>query len=170
MIARISTYLLVAAAAFLGGCASIVNGHNQALSVETRAASGPITGASCKLSNNKGTWFVTTPGSTTVQRSFEDMLVRCDKESHEPGIAAVKSSTKAMAFGNIIFGGVIGAGVDIATGAAYDYPSLITVEMGKNAIIQAPAPAASTAQTGRSATVAADAPPAPATQATGVRQ
>ena len=34
-----------------------------------------------------------------------------------------------MAFGNILFGGVIGAGVDIATGAAYDYPELIVVEV-----------------------------------------
>lgn len=32
-----------------------------------------------------------------------------------------------MAFGNLLFGGVIGAGVDIGTGAAYDYPNLISV-------------------------------------------
>jgi hypothetical protein len=31
-----------------------------------------------------------------------------------------------MLAGNIIFGGVIGGGVDVATGAAYDYPALIT--------------------------------------------
>jgi len=31
-----------------------------------------------------------------------------------------------MAAGNIVFGGLIGVGVDIATGAAYDYPALIT--------------------------------------------
>jgi phosphoketolase len=34
-----------------------------------------------------------------------------------------------MAAGNIIFGGPIGAGVDAATGAAFDYPSLIKVLM-----------------------------------------
>ena len=34
-----------------------------------------------------------------------------------------------MAFGNILIGGVIGVGVDVATGAAYDYPDLITVQM-----------------------------------------
>jgi hypothetical protein len=32
-----------------------------------------------------------------------------------------------MAFGNIIAGGIIGAGVDIHTGAAYDYPVSISV-------------------------------------------
>jgi hypothetical protein len=113
------------------GCASIVSGTNQSVSVETRNETGSVSGASCKLSNNKGTWFITSPGSTMVQRSFEDMSVRCDKGSEEPGIASAKSSTKAMAFGNVIFGGPIGVGVDIATGAAYDYPELITVFMGK---------------------------------------
>ncbi len=120
------------------GCASIVNGQNQSVSIETRDDTGVVTGANCKLSNNKGTWYVTSPGSTIVQRSYEDLGVRCEKEPLEPGIASVKSATKAMAFGNIIFGGVIGAGVDIATGAAYDYPTLITVLLGKLA------PAAST--------------------------
>jgi hypothetical protein len=36
-----------------------------------------------------------------------------------------------MAFGNILFGGVIGAGVDVYNGAAYDYPNLLNIEMGK---------------------------------------
>jgi hypothetical protein len=144
------------------GCASIVNGQNQSLSVETRSDAGPLSGINCKLSNNKGTWFITTPGSTIVQRSFEDMSVRCDKDGMEPGFATVKSGTKPMAFGNILFGGVIGAGVDISTGAAYDYPALITVQMGKNSSIGAPAPAAtaSAAEPAKAASAAGASVPA----------
>jgi hypothetical protein len=123
--------VLIGTSQFMG-CASIVNGQNQSISVETRTEIGALSAASCKLSNNKGTWFVTTPGSATVQRSFEDLSVRCEKEPHEPGLLSVKSGTKPMAFGNIIFGGIIGAGVDMSTGAAYDYPTLITVTMGKS--------------------------------------
>jgi hypothetical protein len=37
-----------------------------------------------------------------------------------------------MAFGNIIFGGIIGGAIDAGSGAAYDYPPLITVLMGEN--------------------------------------
>ena len=51
----------------------------------------------------------------------------------------MNSSTKAMAFGNILFGGPIGAGVDMASGAAYDYPNLITVMMGTTSTIGTPA-------------------------------
>jgi phosphoketolase len=42
--------------------------------------------------------------------------------------------------GNILFGGPIGAGVDMASGAAYDYPNLITVMMGSNTTVGTPAP------------------------------
>ncbi len=167
MVFRSWNGVVLLAATQLVGCASIVNGQNQSVSVESRTDSGPISGANCKLSNNKGTWFVTTPGSTMVQRSFEDLSVRCDKDTLEPGLVSVKSSTKAMAFGNIIFGGVIGAGVDMSTGAAYDYPTLITVQMGKSTTQAAPpqaAPAqASPAQATPTAPAAGtSAPPAPA--------
>lgn len=123
------------------GCASIVSGTNQSVTVETRGKEGqPVASANCKLSNNKGTWYVTSPGSVVVSRSFEDLLINCEKEDQLPGLASVASSTKAMAFGNILFGGVIGAGVDIASGAAYDYPTMITVLMGGNVTVDAPAP------------------------------
>jgi hypothetical protein len=147
--------LLTLALGFLPGCASIVSGHNQSLSVETRLKGFPVAGANCKLSNDKGTWFVTTPGSTLVRRSMEDIAVRCEKESTQPGIASVKSSTKGMAFGNILFGGVIGAGVDVASGAAFDYPPLITVEMGESIFIVPPAPPADGEKTSSTAPCAA---------------
>lgn len=121
--------ITVAVAAALPGCASIVDGKNQVVSVETRRDAAIIGGASCKLTNDKGTWYLTAPGTTTVQRSGQDMNIQCDKSGVASGTATVKSSTKGMAFGNILFGGIIGAGVDMASGAAYDYPSPITVEM-----------------------------------------
>lgn len=122
----------------LSGCASIVSGTNQVVSVETRQQSAQVSGATCQLVNDKGTYYVTTPGTVTVRRSLQDMSVKCEKENSASGVAAVKSSTKAMAFGNLLFGGVIGAGVDIASGAAYDYPSVIEVMLGET--VASPAP------------------------------
>lgn len=123
--------LAIGVVALTSGCASIVNGHNQSLSVQTRSKAGDqVAGANCKLSNDKGIWFLTTPGTTTIHRSLRDLSLVCEKEGYAAGTLFSKSSTKPMAFGNILFGGVIGAGVDIATGAAYDYPNLIVVEMG----------------------------------------
>jgi uncharacterized protein YceK len=137
-----TTGLLLSVTLLASGCASIVNGQNQSLSVQTRSKAGAqVAGASCKLSNDKGVWFVTTPGTTTVHRSYESLQLSCEKDGFESGLLSSKSSTKGMAFGNILFGGVIGAGVDISTGAAYDYPEMIVVEMGQD-LTPAPQPVA----------------------------
>lgn len=124
-------FALLFVVALCPGCASIVSGTNQSLSVVTTTAIGvDIEGARCALVNDKGSWYATTPGSVTVHRSYSDLSVNCTKEGLEPGSSVVKSSTKGMAAGNILFGGIIGAGVDVSSGAAYDYPNLITVTMG----------------------------------------
>jgi hypothetical protein len=130
----------LAALSGLTGCASIVSGTSQVISVETLHTSGNLAGASCKLENDKGVYYVTTPGTVTVHRAYGDMNVKCEKPGFDPGMATVKSSTKAMMAGNIVFGGFIGAGVDAASGAAYDYPALFQVMMGQQQTIQQPAP------------------------------
>lgn len=110
------------------GCASIVDGKNQPVSVST----APVKGATCSLENNKGKWYIpSTPASVTVQRSYQNLQISCDKKGYKKGIKNVASATKGMAFGNILFGGVIGAGVDMADGAAYDYPTDIQVPLAR---------------------------------------
>jgi hypothetical protein len=141
MLRSIFTVAALTSAVLSTGCASIVNGQNQSLSVKTNGTDTEVVGAKCTLNSNKGTWYVTSPGSVTVQRSYNDLMVTCKKEGMEDGIGAIKSSTKAMAFGNIIFGGIIGAAVDTSTGAAYDYPDLITIVMGKTSALGGPAAA-----------------------------
>lgn len=112
----------------LTGCASIVNGNQQSVSVKT----GNVQGATCSLENNKGKWYVNqTPGSVLVHRSYDDLKIACEKKGYGLSEESVKSKTKGMAFGNVVFGGVIGAGVDMADGAAYDYPTDINVPFGK---------------------------------------
>jgi hypothetical protein len=113
----------------LSACASIVDGNNQSLSVKTTASGNDLSGAQCELQNNKGVWYVNTPGSVTVHRSYDKLNVTCKETGYTANVVAVDSSTKGMAFGNILFGGLIGVGVDMSTGAAYDYPALITVPM-----------------------------------------
>jgi uncharacterized membrane protein len=111
------------------GCASIVSGTSQVISVETVSDAGGVSGATCKLENDKGVFYVTTPGTVTVRRSYKDMNVKCEKAAFPTGVATIKSKTKGMMAGNILFGGFIGAGVDAASGAAYDYPALFQIKM-----------------------------------------
>lgn len=125
----ISIAMLCVAATTLSGCASIVSGTTQVVSVETLSPEGKVDGAKCKLENDKGVFYVTTPGTVTVRRAYGDLNVTCDKQGVPSGVAKIKSTTKGMVAGNILFGGVIGAGVDMASGAAYDYPPMFSVMM-----------------------------------------
>lgn len=120
--------VLASAIAVLGlsGCASIVDGSHQVLSVVTP----DVKGATCTMTNSKGTYYInSTPGTVTVHRAYGELHVDCTKAGYQDALLTVKSNTKKMAFGNIILGGVIGAGVDMATGSAYDYPEKIVVPM-----------------------------------------
>ncbi|MGS0976245.1 hypothetical protein [Burkholderia glumae] len=142
------------AVCILSGCASITGGSTQVLSVQTTQGGKSLAGAQCTLANDKGTWFVTTPGTVPIHRAYDDLNVKCEKDGSEPGVLTVKSSTKGMAWGNILAGGVIGAAVDMGTGAAYDYPSLLTVSMGVTTTLSPPTKAdpASPASTPQSTT------------------
>ena len=134
VIKRISVFIAILPIIVLTGCASIVNGVDQKVSVTTP----PAKDSNCLLKNSKGVWHVRhTPGSVVVHRAYGKLTVTCDKNGYIEAVKIVKSHTKAMAFGNIIFGGLIGAGVDVGTGAAYNYPDKITVPM-RRAKIYAP--------------------------------
>jgi len=173
---RFTLLPLLACAGLAGGCASIVGGTSQHVRVEARKDAKPVTGAQCRLANSKGTYQVTSPGTVTISRAFDDLTVRCELDPLEPGTASVRSSTKALAFGNILFGGLIGVAIDATSGAAYDYPEDIQVDMGSNTLVTM-ASAAETAlerdlatpTAGQTATLAVAARPAtPAVPAPGV--
>lgn len=115
---------------FATGCASILEGSHQLLSLDARYRDTQVLGATCTLTNDKGKWLVTTPGSVTVSRSARELSARCDKQGLAPGIGAVKSAMKALNVVYMLVGGIAGSIIDSATGAAYHYPASMTVQMG----------------------------------------
>lgn len=143
----------------LPACASVVGGTKQPVTVDT----APVTAARCSLTNDKGTFTVdSTPGSVVVGRSIEDLVVTCGKEGHRGSPLRVASTTKALAFGNILAGGLIGAAVDRGTGAAFDYPAIIHVPLYPTSQPSTPSPVPSvpTVGPGRDAAPPVPAPPA----------
>ena len=144
---KLNSISLVCVLFVLAGCATISgSGSNQSISVQTFATDGSeIEGVKCDMTNDEGTWFVMTPGSTTVHKSNKDLQVVCKKSGIDIGTANVVSRTKGNMFGNIILGGGIGAIVDHNNGAAYEYPGLIKVYMGRtNQRIEEQAPTQAT--------------------------
>lgn len=128
IVRRVSIFAGILTMLAVGGCAAIVGGMNQAVSVDARTADGKtVAGADCTLQNAKGVWYLTTPGTLMVHRAYGDLSISCRKSGQPLGSSVATSSTRGWMFGNLLFGGVIGVGVDIGTGAGYDYPDLITV-------------------------------------------
>ncbi len=129
-------------ACLLSGCASVTSGKFQPLSVAAVKGGEDVDNAKCALTNDKGTWYANTPGSVMVQKSYGDLVVVCKKTGYKPGTLSVKSASNGGVWGNIIAGGLIGYAVDASSGAGFDYPTNLTVSMGKNITLapqQAPA-------------------------------
>ena len=122
---NVGLFVVVFCAVQLSACASIIKGSTAAINV----TSPPITGANCVLSSGQGSWQVTTPASVTVERSKEDIQVRCTKEGYQDATAIIPSNFEGWTVGNLVFGGIIGVGVDAATGAMNDYPNAFQVPM-----------------------------------------
>ncbi|MEH6502812.1 MAG: hypothetical protein V7682_02800 [Cycloclasticus sp.] len=126
-------YKLLAIASLLTmtGCASIVGEKLQPVSVQTTQNNQALVGAGCTLKNDEGEWFVTTPGSVTIQKSTDDLIVNCTKDGYIAGNETVVSKSNTAVWGNILIGGGIGYIVDRNTGAGFNYPNSITVMLRK---------------------------------------
>lgn len=113
------------------GCASVTGSKMQPLSVQTVQDNKEVAGIGCTLTNDAGKWFVTTPGSVTVQKSTGDLAVDCGKDGAVAGHEVAVSKANGGAWGNILLGGPIGYVVDRTSGAGFDYPQTITVVLRK---------------------------------------
>ena len=121
----------------LTGCASITGSRNQPISVTTTHEGKPIPGAYCTLVNDKGTWYVNTPGSVMILKAYGDLSATCKKEETHAGVATFQSANEGAVWGNIVAGGIIGYAVDAGTGAGFSYPPTLNIEMIKGNVIPA---------------------------------
>ena len=126
---KLSPIVATACLTLLSACALAVGGVDQNVAVKTVSGTQDIAGARCSLTNDKGSWFVTSPGSVRVHRSSDTLNVKCEAEGFTANAGSAPSGTKGIAFGNILSFGLLGGAIDIGTGAAYDYPSPIIVNL-----------------------------------------
>jgi hypothetical protein len=104
--------LFVAATSLVQGCATITRGTTEVLVIETTPS-----GADVSLSNGLRCF---TPCALEVKRK-SNLVVDITKSGFDPVrlnvLSEVAGAGAAGMAGNVILGGVIGAGVDAATGA-----------------------------------------------------
>jgi uncharacterized protein YceK len=126
-----TNFLAAALILLLSGCASITQSEMQRVSVTASQDGKALKDADCALTNDRGTWTVKAPAQVDVRKSGENLSVVCKKEGFVDGLLTAVSRAAGSMFGNIIFGGGIGAIIDHNKGVGYDYPDVMPVQMGK---------------------------------------
>jgi hypothetical protein len=123
---RLLVVTLLATFAITSGCATIVKGSSQSVTVNTVPAA-----ASCLLSRDGKEMAVVnpTPGTIQVGKAMGTISIKCTKIGYQDAAGVLASEFQAMTFGNIIFGGIIGVAVDAASGAMNEYPPIVTITM-----------------------------------------
>ena len=124
------TALSLIALVAMTGCASIAGEKTQPITVHTIQNDQEVGGYGCTLTNDAGSWFVTTPASVTVHKSTGDMAVDCKKDEIV-GHETLVSKSNGAVWGNIIAGGGIGYLVDRSTGAGFNYPDTVNIVLHK---------------------------------------
>jgi hypothetical protein len=121
---RISSWLAMACAAALSGCATYIDGTQQYITVNS-----PPTGyAHCVLTRPGESFNVTTPGSIHIAKSSDDLTIRCARPGYSDVAATIPSDVNLWTFGNVATGG-LGVVVDAWTGAMFEYPDTFDVAM-----------------------------------------
>ena len=111
-----------------GGCATITQGANQTILFDTSPS-----GATCSITREGNMLYadITTPISLQIEKDKDDIVITCDKEGHRRAVVHTSSSFEGWTMGNLIFGGIVGLGVDAASGAINEYPSQVVLNLEK---------------------------------------
>jgi PEGA domain len=117
-------YAVAAAAAFtiaLTGCATVINGTSQDYQIDSMPS-----GAKATLSSGET---CTTPCEISLKRR-NDLSVAFELAGYKSETVMVQSRTGGAGVGNILLGGVIGAGVDAANGSMNSlYPRPLRIKL-----------------------------------------
>jgi len=112
--------LIMLLGVFLAGCATIVTGTKQLVTITSN-----VEGATVYLDGIK---IGETPFAGEIKKNGK--VITIEKEGYKKYTLALSTSIEGVFFGNIITGGTLGSITDFASGAAYKYtPASFQVEL-----------------------------------------
>lgn len=124
----------------MSGCASFVNEATHPIRVDTLTDQGQaVSGADCRLTNDHGSTLSKSGETTQVRRSSKDLDITCKHPDHPDAVGRAISRGNAGLAGNIVFGGGIGAIIDLNKGTAYSYPTWVRLVFGKTLVFDSAA-------------------------------
>lgn len=108
----------------LGGCANIVRGTHESVTVETPECPK----ATCTLKHKKGEWLVTTPGSVIIPRSDDPLSITCNKDDKTVTQIVDSGVSSGAIVGDALLFGIFSA-ANASTDAHREYPDKVSVAL-----------------------------------------
>lgn len=116
--------LVICSVALFYGCATIIHGTSQQIGVSSSPSGAKVT--------VDGNAIGVTPIFARLSRG-DNHIIKIELDGYMSYDMTVTKKASGWVFGNIVFGGLIGLVVDVATGGLYDLsPDQIYGEMKKN--------------------------------------
>ncbi|MHB8056821.1 MAG: hypothetical protein ACYDHC_02875 [Desulfuromonadaceae bacterium] len=117
------TVLLIVA-----GCGTLTNGGQQSIFVQA-VAENKVVDASCNIKNSAGSWQIASSNDVVIKKSAGELVIECLSKDHKyAGKEIISSETNASMWASIFTVGV-GAAVDAASAAGFDYPRNLIIVM-----------------------------------------
>ena len=126
---RLSTIGLIWAAALSTGCATVMDGSTDSVSVNANGCDSDRSAIHCELENNDGVVHSMAPGTAVISKSSSALAIRCESNDGATGNTMVESTYNAKNIGNVLIGGGVGIIVDAVSGAMWKYPKAVNVPM-----------------------------------------
>ena len=118
-------YISALAILFASGCASIIKGTSQTVSINSN-----VEGADVIVNGER---VGTTPFTGPIKRK-SGTTVTVRKTGYQTKTVTMTTEIEAIFWGNIISGGVIGSTTDLTTGAMYYYaPATLEIDLNASA-------------------------------------
>lgn len=127
MRAILKNILLLLSTLLVLGCASVVSGDGQYVTVNV-TCKGQKYPSYCVASNAKGAWNFYTPEMKYILRDSTPLRVTCRSPSIGNYGVLQPASINITVAGNIIAGGLVGTAVDASRGSIWSYPQEISLE------------------------------------------
>jgi hypothetical protein len=113
---------------FFIGCATIINGSDQLISIDSNPANATVKIDGFRIGE--------TPIKTPVKRK-DNHIITIELTGYNNFETQLLGETSGWVFGNCLFGGIIGGAIDAATGSWYKFPeSNIKANLQKNDLIK----------------------------------
>jgi hypothetical protein len=107
-------------------CASVFSGTTQNTAIDSNPQ-----GARCEIKRN-GEVIASvdkTPGNVSFKKTKADAVATCTKDGYLDAQQPLPSGVEPSTYVNIVFGGLVGWGIDAASGAMNKYPEKVIINL-----------------------------------------